>query len=137
LAPHDPFDLASLDLLDARLPPAWLDGGSAKYLLGTDDQGRDLLSAIMYGARISLAVGCAAVLLSMVVGVSAGLLAGYVGGVGSAVCEVLAQYAPVPVEMVGVLNHFGESGEPNELIEKYGMGRGAVIEAVKKVLTRK
>ena len=59
------------------------------------------------------------------------------GGVGSAVCEVLAQYAPVPVEMVGVLNHFGESGEPNELIEKYGMGRGAVIEAVKKVLTRK
>jgi len=57
VAPHDPFDLAALELGDARLPPAWLDSGSAKYLLGTDDQGRDILSALLYGARISLAVG--------------------------------------------------------------------------------
>jgi peptide/nickel transport system permease protein len=54
VAPHDPFDLASLELADSRLPPAWQDEGRAKYLLGTDDQGRDILSALMYGSRISL-----------------------------------------------------------------------------------
>ena len=76
VAPHDPFDLASVDLNDSRLPPAWMEGGSRKYLLGTDDQGRDLLSAIMYGARISLFVGVASVLVSMLVGVGLGLLSG-------------------------------------------------------------
>jgi transketolase len=59
------------------------------------------------------------------------------GGAGSAVCEVLAQHCPVPVEMVGVEDHFGESGEPEELIEKYGMGAQAITTAVKKVLQRK
>jgi peptide/nickel transport system permease protein len=59
LAPHNPFDLATLELSNARLPPAWSEGGSSNFLLGTDDQGRDILSAIMYGARISLAVGLA------------------------------------------------------------------------------
>lgn len=58
-------------------------------------------------------------------------------GIGSAICEVLAQHCPVPVEMVGVQDHFGESGEPTELIEKYGMGKDAIINAVRKVLTRK
>ena len=57
VAPHNPLDLATLELSDARLPPAWIDGGSSKYVLGTDSQGRDILSALMYGARISLAVG--------------------------------------------------------------------------------
>ena len=80
VAPHNPFDLTTLVLSDARLPPAWLDGGSAKYLLGTDDQGRDILSALMYGARISLVVGVVSVLLSMVIGVGFGLLAGFKGG---------------------------------------------------------
>ena len=61
IAPHNPFDLATLDLLDARLPPAWMEGGKTKYLLGTDDQGRDILSALMYGSRISLLVGLASV----------------------------------------------------------------------------
>jgi len=59
------------------------------------------------------------------------------GGAGSAVCEVLAQHAPVPVEMVGVIDHFGESGQPEELIEKYGMGKEAVKDAIKKVMARK
>ena len=76
VAPHNPFDLASVNLSDARLPPAWMEGGSRNYLLGTDDQGRDLLSAIMYGARISLFVGVASVLVSMVVGVGLGLAVG-------------------------------------------------------------
>ena len=59
------------------------------------------------------------------------------GGAGSAVCEVLAQNYPVPVEMVGVIDHFGESGEPNELIEKFGMGKDSIKEAIRKVLKRK
>jgi peptide/nickel transport system permease protein len=80
LAPHNPLDLASLDLIDARLPPAWEPDGQSRYLLGTDEQGRDMLSAIMYGTRISLVVGGIAVVLSVIVGVGLGLLSGYVGG---------------------------------------------------------
>jgi peptide/nickel transport system permease protein len=80
VAPHNPFDLTTLVLGDARLPPAWLPQGSSKYLLGTDDQGRDILSALMYGARVSLVVGIVSVLLSMLIGVSLGLLAGFRGG---------------------------------------------------------
>jgi peptide/nickel transport system permease protein len=80
VAPHNPFDLTTLVLGDARLPPAWMEGGSRAYLLGTDDQGRDILSAVMYGARISLVVGAVSVVLSMIIGVSLGLLAGFKGG---------------------------------------------------------
>ncbi len=80
LAPHDPFDLATLDLHAALLPPRWLDGSVAGYWLGTDDQGRDVLSAILYGARISLAVGFASVALAVALGVVLGLVAGYAGG---------------------------------------------------------
>ena len=80
LAPHNPFDLASLNLLDALSPPRGLPGGRPEYLLGTDDQGRDVLSAIMFGARVSLLVGLAAVVLAMLIGVSLGLMAGYGGG---------------------------------------------------------
>jgi peptide/nickel transport system permease protein len=79
-APHNPFDLRTLNLLDALTPPAWDEGGKPQYLLGTDDQGRDVLSAIMFGARISLVVGIAAVALAAVMGVSLGLFAGYAGG---------------------------------------------------------
>jgi peptide/nickel transport system permease protein len=80
LAPHNPFDSGSLNLSDGFTPPAWTQTGKAMYLFGTDDQGRDLLSAIMYGARISLGVGLAAVLFSMALGVGLGLLSGYAGG---------------------------------------------------------
>jgi peptide/nickel transport system permease protein len=80
LAPHNPFDLKTLNLLDALAPPVWQDGGKPGYLIGTDDQGRDVLSAIMFGARISLLVGLASVALAVVMGVSLGLLAGYAGG---------------------------------------------------------
>jgi peptide/nickel transport system permease protein len=80
VAPHNPFDLTTLHLLDALLPPSWDVGGKPEYLLGTDDQGRDVLSAIMFGARISLLVGVASVALAVVVGVGLGLLAGYAGG---------------------------------------------------------
>jgi peptide/nickel transport system permease protein len=80
VAPHNPFDLRTLNLLDALTPPAWSAGGKASYFLGTDDQGRDVLSAIMFGAQVSLLVGLASVTLAVVLGVSLGLLAGYAGG---------------------------------------------------------
>jgi peptide/nickel transport system permease protein len=80
VAPHNPFDLATLNLMDALTPPHGIAGSRPEYLLGTDDQGRDLLSAIMFGARISLLVGLASVLFAVVLGVSLGLIAGYVGG---------------------------------------------------------
>ena len=80
VAPHNPFDLATLNLLDALSPPQGLPGAKPEYLLGTDDQGRDVLSAIMFGARISLLVGLASVIFAVVLGVSLGLIAGYAAG---------------------------------------------------------
>ena len=80
IAPHNPFDMAAIDLMDSFVPPFWTSQGKVTYLLGTDNQGRDVLSAILYGARISLGVGVAAVLVSMVLGVGLGLLSGYAGG---------------------------------------------------------
>ena len=104
VAPYNPFDLATLELSDARLPPAWSEHGSAKYLLGTDDQGRDILSALIYGARISLVVGIASVLLSVVVGVALGLLAGFTGGwidgLLMRLCDVMLSF---PASLVALL----------------------------------
>jgi peptide/nickel transport system permease protein len=90
IAPQNPFDPASLSLLDASNPPAWLEGGKWSYPLGTDNQGRDVLSAILYGARLSLLVGVVAVVLAMLLGVSLGLLAGWRGGVLDAMVMRLA-----------------------------------------------
>jgi peptide/nickel transport system permease protein len=104
LAPHNPLDSASLQLADSILPPAWVDGGKATYLLGTDDQGRDILSALMYGARISLLVGLASVLLSVVIGVGLGLLAGFVGGRVDnfimRVCDVMLSFPAILVALL-------------------------------------
>jgi peptide/nickel transport system permease protein len=104
VAPHNPFDLTSLDLADARLPPAWSEEGRLQYLLGTDDQGRDILSALMYGARISLFVGLASVLLSMLVGVALGLLSGFAGGRVDAfimrVCDVMLSFPALLVALL-------------------------------------
>jgi peptide/nickel transport system permease protein len=80
VAPHNPRDLATLNLLDAFTPPAFTGKGNPTYVLGTDDQGRDVLSAIIFGSRMSLLVGLLATLLAMVIGVSLGLLSGYLGG---------------------------------------------------------
>ncbi len=104
VAPHNPFDLASLELADSRLPPAWLEGGTTKYLLGTDDQGRDILSALMYGARISLFVGLASVALSVLLGVGLGLLSGFVGGKTDAfimrVCDVMLSFPAILIALL-------------------------------------
>jgi len=80
ISPQDPFDMAGLNLNEAFTPPAWDEKGLGQYPLGTDNQGRDILSTIMHGARISLGVGLAAVVFSLVLGVSLGLIAGYIGG---------------------------------------------------------
>ncbi len=85
LAPHQPFDLATVELLDGFLPPVWQADGDPRFLLGTDDQGRDILSTIMYGARISLGVGFASVAFAMMIGIGLGLVSGYLGGVIDAV----------------------------------------------------
>ena len=104
VAPHNPFDLATLNLTDAFLPPVWQEGGVRDYLLGTDDQGRDILSALMFGARISLIVGLASVLLSMVMGISLGLLSGFIGGkVDSFImrlCDVMVTFPSILVALL-------------------------------------
>jgi peptide/nickel transport system permease protein len=104
VAPHNPFDLATLELSNARLPPAWMEGGSPQFWLGTEDQGRDILSALMYGARISLAVGMSSVVLSVLIGVSLGLLAGYLGGWTDTVlmrlCDVMLSFPPILIALL-------------------------------------
>jgi len=80
IAPYDPTDLTSFELINAELPPAFMADGDAHFLLGTDNQGRDLLSAMLYGARVSIAIGGGAVLVAASLGVILGLLAGYFGG---------------------------------------------------------
>ena len=104
VAPHNPLDLTTLQLSDARLPPAWMENGSARYLLGTDDQGRDILSALMYGARISLVVGVVSVLISVVVGVLLGLIAGFKGGWIDAflmrLCDVMLSFPAILVALL-------------------------------------
>ena len=90
VAPHNPFDLASIDLLDSFIPPVWLADGDPRFLLGTDDQGRGILSTIIYGARISLGVGFASVLFAMVLGIALGLISGYFGGTVDAIIMRIA-----------------------------------------------
>ncbi|HEY4251134.1 MAG TPA: ABC transporter permease [Roseomonas sp.] len=100
IAPHDPFDLASLDLGDAFTPPFWEDGGVATYPLGADGQGRDVLSAILYGTRISLLVGLCATAFAAVFGISLGLIAGYAGG---SVDSVLMRIADIQLTFPAIL----------------------------------
>ena len=80
IASVNPYDLASFSLMDGLLPPVWEDYGNPKFLLGTDDQGRDMVSSILYGARLSLIIGISAMTIATVLGVGLGLAAGYYGG---------------------------------------------------------
>ncbi len=100
VAPYNPFDLASIDLLDSLKPPAWAEGGELRYLFGTDDQGRDVLSTILYGGRVSLMVGFLSVLMAMVIGIVVGLIAGYAGGWVDA---VLMRIADVQLSFPAIL----------------------------------
>jgi peptide/nickel transport system permease protein len=104
VAPYNPFDLATINLLDASLPPAWEEGGNPNFWLGTDDQGRDIFSAVIYGMQISLLIGIASVVLSVVMGVGLGLLSGYVGGRLDAfimrVCDVMLSFPAILVALL-------------------------------------
>lgn len=100
IAPTDPFDPASISLWDGKLPPVWAEGGDERFLLGTDDQGRDVLSVILYGGRLSIIVGVAAVCLGMTLGVGLGVIAGYLGGAWDA---VIMRLADVQLTIPGIL----------------------------------
>ena len=100
ITPQNPFNPAELNLLDAFTPPAWAAGGSWQFVLGTDDQGRDMYSAMLYGARISLLVGFAAVVIAAFVGVSLGLIAGYLGGTVDA---IIMRIADVQISFPAIL----------------------------------
>ncbi|MCU8317778.1 ABC transporter permease, partial [Vibrio vulnificus] len=80
IAPSNPYDLSSIDIMDAELPPSWMEGGDENFVLGTDEQGRDILSTILYGSRLSLTIGFLAVALQLFLGIVIGLSAGYFGG---------------------------------------------------------
>ncbi|WP_147821148.1 ABC transporter permease [Salidesulfovibrio onnuriiensis] len=77
-APHNPYDMSTIDVMDSELPPVWSSGGTAKFLLGTDAQGRDMFSTILYGMRVSIIIGIGAVCLQAFIGIVVGLLSGYI-----------------------------------------------------------
>lgn len=123
IAPFDPFDPAQISLWDGKLPPAWVEGGQPQYLLGTDNQGRDMLSTILYGGRLSIMVGAAAVCLGMVLGVTLGVISGYVGGVTDA---IIMRIADVQLTIPGILlailiNGIGRAFLPLELREEFAI----------------
>lgn len=80
IAPFDPYDPMQIDIMNSDIPPSWEEMGEEQFTLGTDAQGRDMLSAMMYGTRISITIGLLAVCLQLVLGISLGLVAGYFGG---------------------------------------------------------
>ena len=112
ISPHNPFDLASLSLMDSLLPPAWSAEGDPNYLLGTDDQGRDVLSTILYGSRISLTVGLVSVAFAAVLGITLGLIAGYMGG---RVDAIIMRIADVQLSFPAILIALLIAGTVNAL----------------------
>ena len=80
ISPYNPYDAMNIDIMNAETPPFWVEDGNSDFLLGTDIQGRDLLSTMIYGLRLSLIIGCGAVLLQALLGIMVGLVAGYIGG---------------------------------------------------------
>ena len=78
IAPHDPYDVTTIDIMDSEMPPAWANDGTAKFILGTDEMGRDMLSTMLYGMRISIIIGIGAVFLQAFIGIVIGLVSGYV-----------------------------------------------------------
>jgi peptide/nickel transport system permease protein len=123
VAPHNPFDLKTLNLLDAFTPPAWTPRGNPTYLLGTDDQGRDMLSAIIFGSRMSLLVGLIATLLAMVIGVTLGLVSGYVGGkVDAFIMRVADVQLSFPAILIALLvDGLARAALPKELHDQLAL----------------
>jgi len=123
IAPFNPFDPAQISLWDGKLPPAWVEGGQPQYIFGTDNQGRDLLSTMLYGGRLSIMVGAAAVLLGMFLGVTLGVISGYVGG---RLDDVIMRLADVQLTIPGILvailiNGIGRAALPLEMREDFAI----------------
>jgi peptide/nickel transport system permease protein len=120
VSPQDPYDLAQLDITDARLPPGSATAAGGTYWLGTDDQGRDMLSAIFHGLRISLSVGAISTLLALVIGLTLGLVAAYLGGrVETVIMRVVDIQLSFPAILIALI-----------LIAVLGQGTGKVIAAL-------
>jgi peptide/nickel transport system permease protein len=117
---QDPFDLALVDIMDAAKPPAWAEGGTWDYPLGSDDQGRSVLATILYGTRISLVVGVLSVLFAMALGVSLGLVAGFAGGaLGVLIMRLADIQLSFPAILVALLiDGIARSILPHELHER-------------------
>ena len=123
IAPYDPFDPSQISLWDGKLPPAWVEGGSSAYLLGTDNQGRDMLSTILYGGRLSIIVGFVAVFLGMLLGVSLGVISGFFGG---KIDAVIMRFADVQLTIPGILlailiNGIGRAILPIDMREDFAI----------------
>ena len=123
IAPFNPFDPSQISLWDGKLPPSWVEGGQSQYVFGTDNQGRDMLSTILYGGRLSILVGLAAICLGMFLGVFLGVIAGYVGGVTDA---VIMRFADVQLTIPGILlailiNGIGRAALPLDLREEFAI----------------
>jgi len=104
LAPQDPFDPAQIELINSRIAPLWTADGQKPFLLGTDEQGRDVFSAILYGLRISLTVGVMGVALAATIGISLGLIAGYFGGfVDSLIMRIADVQLTFPAILIALL----------------------------------
>lgn len=121
VSPHDPYDVRTLSLLDSHTPPAWEDGGDPRFLLGTDDQGRDVLSTILFGARSSIAIGILSVVLAMGIGVSLGLIAGYFGGPAD---TIIMRIADVQLTFPAILTALLIDGVARVLLGAHQSGGG-------------
>lgn len=123
LAPYNPFDPSQISLWDGKLPPSFADGGDDRFLLGTDNQGRDMLSTILYGGRLSIIVGLAAVFLGMLLGVTLGIVSGYLGGTFDA---VIMRIADVQLTIPGILlailiNGIGRAFLPVDIRDEFAI----------------
>ena len=120
VAPQDPYDLSKLDLLDGRLPPGAEGSEGQTYWLGTDDKGRDMVSAILYGLRTSLGVGAASAAIALVIGAAVGLIAAYVGGwIETLVMRIVDIQLSFPAILVALI-----------LVAILGQGTGKIVLAL-------
>ncbi len=120
IAPQDPYDLAQLDVMDSRLAPGSVSAAGKTYWLGTDDQGRDMLSGIFYGLRISIGVGVASTLAALAIGLSLGLLAAYLGGrIDSVIMRIVDIQLAFPSILIALI-----------LLALLGQGVGKIVIAL-------
>ncbi len=119
IAPSNPYDLSGLNLLDANTAPVWHTGGDRRFLLGSDAQGRDILSTMLYGTRASIVIGVMSVALAMSLGVTLGLLAGYFGG---RVDAIIMRVADVQLTFPAILTALLVDGVASVIFKNQGSG---------------